>query len=586
MSAGGLEYAASIGGLVSLSLTLFQGCVQAFNIVQSASHVGVEADNFRCKVELEQYKLIQWAERIGLEEQPSNRLNWNLIANLLKQLETLLSDTQQLKRKYRLELVQLESIASTQVANFPLASSRIIHHSNGSARKLKWAVFDKDKAANLVRDITYFNNGLYDLLDVVNQDFVKSALASVLRDIISRSNATSELEIIKQLLGSTNISTSGAVAAAASLKQIRLVLGFGPETSSVGRLAERTPPEGLRLKLRQLKPTLLQRESPGSPPGGRELARYKSSLVLVEWKFVDRELEGELKRRVEQLAILLAHTNDGCFHSLHCIGILPKDSSYQPRDENIVCYGLVFDLPVPETQSASAVPVTRPLSSLYTGSRKPSLNERRDIALALAETVLQLHTSGWLHKGIRSDNVLFVDVGDNRWQHGNASGPFLAGYEYTRPANAQTEATPAIPEHEIYQHPKGQGLARANFRMSFDLFALGCVLLEIGLWSNMLDILERASSEVNQNGGLGTKFEVLGVTSEKVDWARLHTAKARLLANDDEELRNDLAGIAFHAGKTFQEAILLCLYADEGDPDDEDVGVQKLVIDLLRQSTF
>lgn len=73
MSAGGLEYAAGAGGLISLSLTLFRGCIQGFEIIQLAAHAGREADNFRCKLEFEQYRLMQWAERIGLEEQPSER---------------------------------------------------------------------------------------------------------------------------------------------------------------------------------------------------------------------------------------------------------------------------------------------------------------------------------------------------------------------------------------------------------------------------------------------------------------------------------------------------------------------------------
>ncbi|KAI4206267.1 MAG: hypothetical protein LQ346_001163 [Caloplaca aetnensis] len=611
MSAGGLDYAAGAAGLVSLSLTIFRGCIQAFEIIQSAANVGREADNFRCKLEVEQYKLIQWAQRIGLEDNPSHQLNWNLITEILKQLETLLSDTQNIRRRYHLELVQLGSGAlaqqpdTTRVSSstytgfgkllsklrpeFRHASSRIIQESNGTVKKLRWAVFDKVKAAKLIEDIIYFNHCLHVHLDSLNQDFVKTALGSVLRDIISHSNATPELEVIKQLLGSTSVAAPEAVASAATLKQIRLVLKLGPDINSIGEVAQRAPPGNLKLKLRHLKPALLQREHSNGPSTGRELARYKSNPVLIEWKTIDRELEKELKTRIDQIAILLAHTDDPSFHSLNCIGIMPKDSVHGPADDASICYGLVFEMAFPVALPEPSSPQIQPISTLYGDARKPSLNERRDIALALAETVLQLHTAGWLHKGIRSENVLFIGAGKNKWRKGSAFGPYLAGYEYSRPSTAQTEETPALPEQEIYLHPRGQGLARDNFRRSFDLFALGCVLLEIGLWSKLEDILRQVASKLRQPQDPSSHQEKSTDKSkalEKVDWFRLGFAKLHLLQNADLGERSELANIAFHAGEAFQKAVLLCLYANDDDPNDEDLCVQKEVVDLLRQTSF
>ncbi|KAI4184119.1 MAG: hypothetical protein L6R41_004973 [Letrouitia leprolyta] len=599
MSAGGLEYAAGVGGLISLSLTLFRGCIRGFEIIQRAAHAGSEADNFRCKLEVEQYRLIQWAERIGLEEQPDERSNWTLVGDILKQMEALLLDTQVLKKKYRLDLIDVDAATPETSAppktsfgkllsklrpDFPLANSRIIDESNGTIKKLKWAVFERGKAANLVNDLIHFNNCLHSLLDNDNQNFIKSALGSVLRDIISRSNATSELEVIKQILGSSHVAAPAAITSAASLKQIRLILGLGPDNvGSVEQQAQRAPPQGIKIKLTMLKPHLLQRESLQLSTGGRELALYKSKRVIVEWKVIDREHEKELKTRIDQIAILLAHTYDESFHSLHCIGFLPKDASYQPDDGDSICYGLVFELLISPSFPLSTSPVIRPLSTLFIDSRKPSLNERHEIALALAETILQLHTSGWLHKGIRSDNVLFIDAGDNKWEYGSASGPFLAGYEYARPTTAHTEAVPTNLEQEMYRHPRGQGLTRAIFRRSFDLFAMGCVLLEIGLWSSLSEILQRVPPEVT---GHKQKTQASTVKPGKVDWARLQSAKTQLLQNGDFGKRNDLAGIAFHAGKTFQDVIVMCLYADDEDVLDEDIGVQKQVVDLLRRAQF
>lgn len=57
-----------------------------------------------------------------------------------------------------------------------------------------------------------------------------------------------------------------------------------------------------------------------------------------------------------------------------------------------------------------------------------------------------------------------------------------------------------------------------------------------------------------------------------------------MLYNDQK--RGELASVAFHAGETFQEIILLCLYASNEDPDDEGLESQKLVVDKLRDCKY
>lgn len=575
---------ASAAGLVSLSVTLFRGCIQALEFLEAASNLGRDADVVRCKLEWEQYRLYQWAERVSLENKPIDRLNWNLVVNTLKQLEVLLTSTQKLKERYHLDLVELDKLTMEEPAppsrktgfgsllsrlrpDFPLASSRIIQENNTPAKKLRWAATDKEKVARLVNEIAYFNNHLYSLLEVSDQDSVKSALGTLLRDIISRSNVSSELDVVKQLLGTTNVATPSAVASAASLKQIRLTLGLcnanQPDASKTS-----APSMGPKPKLKQLKPNQFRRQA-SHPPFERELARYKANLVLVEWRFVEKTSDPELKRRVERLAIFLGSLSDPSFHSLHCFGLLPQDKAYQAEDENYDCYGLVFQLalPVPESHSSSS-PAIRSLSALYNGARKPSLNERSQIALAIAETILQLHTSGWLHKGIRSDNILFLDMGDFKWNAGKATGPYLAGYDFARPDHGQTEATPSRPELELYRHPHAQGPSGSNFRKTFDLFALGCVMLEIGLWTNLQTILEQAS----------------GRTDLPIDWAQINAAKTQLLYNDEKN--ENLANVSFHAGDTFKEVIMSCLYADDEEPDDEDLTIQEQIVDKLRACRY
>lgn len=66
-------------------------------------------------------------------------------------------------------------------------------------------------------------------------------------------------------------------------------------------------------------------------------------------------------------------------------------------------------------------------------------------------------------------------------------------------------------------------------------------------------------------------------------WAQIKAAKIQIL---DSEQRQDLAGVTFHAGETFKEVILLCVHAANDDPDHEDLKIQKVLVNELRDCRF
>ena len=211
--------------------------------------------------------------------------------------------------------------------NFSLTSSRIIQESNGAIKKLEWAAVGKDKLDRLVADISCCNNCLNDLLDSADRTFITSSLEALLRDVVSRNNASTDLDVVNELLRSSFIVSPEAVASAASLKKIRLMLGLG-NVSHNSSSQKSAPATDAKARLRQLKPGRLVRESSSSPPFRREFARYKSNLVLVEWKHMEKKFEPKLKHRIDHLAILLGNVDERSFHSLRCLGILPKNEAY------------------------------------------------------------------------------------------------------------------------------------------------------------------------------------------------------------------------------------------------------------------
>lgn len=85
----------------------------------------------------------------------------------------------------------------------------------------------------------------------------------------------------------------------------------------------------------------------------------------------------------------------------------------------------------------------------------------------------------WLHKSIRSSNVIF----GYRGGHQDYKRPFLVGFEFSRDEKdkSTTEQDDSL-ECNIYRHPDRQGPPEKRFNALHDIYSLGVVLLEIGLW--------------------------------------------------------------------------------------------------------
>ena len=66
------------------------------------------------------------------------------------------------------------------------------------------------------------------------------------------------------------------------------------------------------------------------------------------------------------------------------------------------------------------------------------------------------------------------------------------GYEFTRNTFEETENMPPNQLMDLYRHPDSHNPSTGSgttFRKIFDLYAFGCVLLELVLWQNLEDIL-------------------------------------------------------------------------------------------------
>jgi hypothetical protein len=499
-----MEAAGAVAGFVAVPLALFQSCVTAFELLKAAQHIGADGDLFSTKLQWEQYQLLRWGQKLGLDSSPAAEIevNWELAGRILQQLECLLTSAEKLKERYSLDveeedLIDIESesdwqtkpvgigrwIAASMRPDMVTLKGRIIKKNNRVLKRLRWAVMGRDQAVAIINDIADLVAKLNRLLDSADREKQIRMDDILLRDILSRSSTASEVEQIQQILASGSSSNDSTLQGAATLKQIRLMIGADTRDDEV---KTGKPQQGLVQMpvIRKLKPKKLTSYVPERPLDymGMELARYEEKPVLVEWKSIPSSIWADMLPQVKRLAAMLASPAGKDCQSLLCVGSLP----WEERD---LC-ALVYTMPADAMQGIRAI---RTMSDLLREQRHLSLGRRFEIATSMARAVLQLHTAGWLHKSLRTDNIIFFGPQDATLEDFLQSTPYLAGFDYARPDTATAAAFTQLPDteplNELYRHPQARGVGRESYRKQFDVYALGCILLEIGMWKPLPDIM-------------------------------------------------------------------------------------------------
>lgn len=240
---------------------------------------------------------------------------------------------------------------------------------------------------------------------------------------------------------------------------------------------------------------LKERRRLNTEGGARETAHLQGRNqpdpvpVLIEWKVISSSLsksdQDTLSERIQDLAQLL-HTEGKPdeLHTLDCVGIV----EIQGSDGQDLQLGLLFRMP----QKSKVFT----LADLLADGLPVSLTAKFVLAKVLAKALLFLHLASWMHKGIRSDNILFFA---DQVTEVDLAQPYLAGFEYSRlnTPDAYTQNVDNNFENNLYRHPEHQGVPsvespstkanpRKHFTFGADYYSLGVVLLELGHWKSAL----------------------------------------------------------------------------------------------------
>lgn len=261
--------------------------------------------------------------------------------------------------------------------------------------------------------------------------------------------------------------------------------------------------------------------------------------VLIEYKPIAHQHKPVVGAKAKQslapshknteavrLASLLRLAGKSELRTLPFVGYIEKTLMEPPQ------YAFLFRYPERALEQ-SPVSLHDMLSS---ESHNASLEDRFGTAKRVATSLWTLHTDNWVHKSMRSQSIVFF------LEQGSIIAyrdPYLVNFEYSRPANQNTTWTwDQDEEKNLYRHPERQGPPTRSFDKTHDVYALGVVLLEIGLWQTAFAIRQHAK----QAQGPAVRFDRYDLKE-----AFIALAKQRLSRT---------------MGLAYRDAVLTCLMGD------------------------
>ncbi|KAF2806413.1 uncharacterized protein BDZ99DRAFT_523862 [Mytilinidion resinicola] len=218
-----------------------------------------------------------------------------------------------------------------------------------------------------------------------------------------------------------------------------------------------------------------------------------------------RELDQRSRERVNGLASLLSRPKETEFCIPRCVGW-----EYVATQSQIA---FIFETP----ERVSAKPVSL-LHLLRLKEVRLSLSQRLALASALATCISQLHMVKWVHESFRSENILFFPGTSSAGKSDfgiDYSKPNVLGFAYSRPdMDFSAGLTDVCMERDVYRHPDRQGCPANVFIKRHDIYALGVVLLEIGLWQPAITL--ESNNFKNARDPVAIKMQLLKHASRRL----------------------------------------------------------------------
>ncbi|KAF1996863.1 hypothetical protein P154DRAFT_442479, partial [Amniculicola lignicola CBS 123094] len=560
-------------GIVSVAFHTFSGCIKGCQLLIEAADMPQNYEYLRNRLRLEELKLLDWwvvSRKETEKDVAPNDKNDAIVATLMH-IQALTLDMTKIRDQYGLVLQASgyggpQQISEDVPTELPLAGEqkaiwrKALDHAAVSwkmcPQRVRWVLFDGAKFEQLLLRFTGLNDTMLQFLQAEERrHHYKIQEETHLRVLAMHHNVGLLQQLVQALhVGATQApplpnkdlrrDTNTKFAKLAKLKALNMDTESSTKAHLKSNHGTAQAPVAQCIDITHISFSV--------EPVGRDRSAqqavgvYSDKAVWIEWKIVDVEAMdipfSYVVERVSRLSILLQSTEKLEELPLPiCLGYI--------LDPGLNRIGLVFEA------SLSTQPlVPESLHQRLQTCMKPSLSIRVAMAQKLASGLNYLHATGWLHKSLRSDNILFHGDDNNEWL-----SFWVSGFEYARPADPDelTEQPSSDKTHELYRHPDVQfDVPRDGpygFRAPHDVFSLGVVLLEIAVWQPV-------------NHFLGVSL------TQRLSRAIIRKSRAQLM--DDMSLSIAEA----EAGHRFAEAIRLCLASEvilEQSDDVTDNGEQE-----------
>ena len=230
--------------------------------------------------------------------------------------------------------------------------------------------------------------------------------------------------------------------------------------------------------------------------GHHSLAIMDSSMsshqrVVVEWlkydaKWSKKDVGEKLFSRIESITEVLSSA-DQC----RLPAVLQSCGFFHDPAQH--AFGQVYNLPLSYGQENKAISLREILKdhrSLYC----PALQDRFKLAHTLVSAVLIFHKIDWLHRALNASNIIFFPP-DQSPPSEQIRDPRIVGFMHSR-KNEKTPFTQGPQdgkEFRDYLHPDYLQSGTVLYRPEFDYYSLGILLLEIGIWDSLSNIVASKS---------------------------------------------------------------------------------------------
>jgi hypothetical protein len=533
-----------LGG-VSL-LAAFKGAVDGYLLIDSLAEVD-SGQRFLClQYIVERHKLVLWGDHFKINEESQSTLrdqspgSRKIIALILAEIEANHARAEEFITRYEGQLESLLASSTIQDKSKPknkfIGGIKIPTGQRKEKHHFSFVIRDKAKFEEVVQRLGKLNEDLYDVLDVRTSAFMKTTLPSYVLAGVS------DQEWLESLSSSAK-QMSSLVAISARLKEIQ------------------TNDHRVAGVVRYIKPVALRFEA------GRERAlgfcetpESHSTRVWVEWKYFPSDCPDELKekllKRAEHLIALLLATKDPNFRVPPTVGLF-QDNAFELHGKE-ARLGFVYAAPPshadPRSMRTLLEYIRETKKKTPGGPSLPSLGDRFKLAFALTSSLSLFHASKLLHRSFSSHNVLLFRP-EREGSQVSIAEPFITGFGYSRLVADESldRFNKADADRDFYVHPS----SRSGFKTKHDIYSLGVVLFEIGLWSPLREKLTEALQK---------------------DYSRI-TAE-----NLKDELIKSVPLLGHSMGTVYRDVVHTCLtggYA-EGVPDpDEEMLARAVFTDII-----